>query len=113
MPSWVQETRRAAFERFTALGFPTTKNEDWHFTSVSSIVDHDLVLLAPKSGDVRSEELAPFTFEATGWPTAVFVNGPKTPSTPVEWPCAVTRYWTVLTSSPVDPSCSSGHVSAL
>jgi Fe-S cluster assembly protein SufD len=67
--------RRAAFDRFGTLGFPTTKNEDWHFTSVSPIVDQDYVFLAAKSGDVARDELAPFTFGATDWYTMVFVNG--------------------------------------
>ncbi|HMA23868.1 MAG TPA: Fe-S cluster assembly protein SufD [Gemmatimonadaceae bacterium] len=74
-PAWVQSMRRAAFERFGTLGFPTTKNEDWHFTSVSPIVEQDYVFLAAKSGDVGRDELAPFTFGATGWYTMVFVNG--------------------------------------
>ncbi|HEV8235483.1 MAG TPA: Fe-S cluster assembly protein SufD, partial [Gemmatimonadaceae bacterium] len=74
-PAWVQSMRRAAFDRFGTLGFPTTKNEDWHFTSVSPIVDQDYVFLAAKSGDVGRDELAPFTFGATGWYTMVFVNG--------------------------------------
>jgi len=74
-PSWVQSMRRAAFERFGSLGFPTTKNEDWHYTSVSPISDQEFVLLAAKSGDVRRDELAPFQFGATGWYTMVFVNG--------------------------------------
>ncbi|MDB4876997.1 MAG: FeS assembly protein SufD [Gemmatimonadetes bacterium] len=73
-PSWVQSMRRAAFERFASLGFPTTKNEDWHFTSVAPIADQEFVLLASKSGDVRREELEPFTFGAR-WDTMVFVNG--------------------------------------
>jgi Fe-S cluster assembly protein SufD len=71
--------RRAAFERFGVLGFPTTKNEDWHFTSVSPIADQDYVFLAAKSGDVARDELAPFMFGATGWYTMVFVNGRFTP----------------------------------
>jgi len=74
-PSWVQSMRRAAFDRFATLGFPTTKNEDWHYTSVSPIADQEFVLLAAKSGDVRQEELAAFQFGATGWYTMVFVNG--------------------------------------
>src|ERR1043166_6037602 len=74
-PAWVQSMRRAAFDRFGALGFPTTKNEDWHFTSVSPIVDQEYVFLAAKSGDVGRDELAPFTFGAIGWHTMVFVNG--------------------------------------
>ena len=40
--------RRAAFERFAALGFPTTKNEDWHFTSVAPIADQEFALLTAR-----------------------------------------------------------------
>jgi Fe-S cluster assembly protein SufD len=74
-PSWVQSMRRAAFERFAALGFPTTKNEDWHYTSTSPIADQEFVLLESRSGDVRRDELDPFRFGAAGWYTMVFVNG--------------------------------------
>jgi Fe-S cluster assembly protein SufD len=75
VPEMVQSARRAAFERFAALGFPTRKNEDWHFTSVSPIAEQEFVLLAAESGDVRRDELTRFTFGATGWSTVVFVNG--------------------------------------
>jgi Fe-S cluster assembly protein SufD len=75
VPSWVQSMRRAAFDRFVSLGFPTTKNEDWHFTSTSAIAEQEFVLLDAASGDIRKEELAPFTFGARDWYTMVFVNG--------------------------------------
>jgi Fe-S cluster assembly protein SufD len=76
-PAWVQSIRRAAFERFTALGFPTTKNEDWHYTSVARIADQEFVHLASRSGDVDRGILGPFEFGGTGlgWHTMVFVNG--------------------------------------
>jgi Fe-S cluster assembly protein SufD len=76
-PAWVQSIRRAAFERFTALGFPTTKNEDWHYTSVARIADQEFVHLASRSGDVDRGDLGPFEFGGTGlgWHTMVFVNG--------------------------------------
>jgi Fe-S cluster assembly protein SufD len=70
----VQSLRRGAFERFAALGFPTTKNEDWHFTSVAPIADQEFILLASRSGDVTAAELEPFRFGAD-WSTMVFVNG--------------------------------------
>jgi Fe-S cluster assembly protein SufD len=73
-PAWVQSMRRAAFDRFATLGFPTTRNEDWHFTSVSPIADQDFQLLTARSGDVQRDELTPFMFGAQ-WPTLVFVNG--------------------------------------
>lgn len=34
---WVQALRDAAFQRFSELGFPTTRNEEWRFTNVSPI----------------------------------------------------------------------------
>ena len=36
-PEWLAAMRRKAFERFTALGFPTTKNEEWRYTNVAPI----------------------------------------------------------------------------
>ena len=75
-PQWVQSIRQAAMERFRQLGFPTMKNEDWHFTSVAPMLEHDYLLVPTPSGDVEAEELAPFLFGAGElWHTAVFVNG--------------------------------------
>jgi Fe-S cluster assembly protein SufD len=75
VPAWVQSMRRAAFDRFAALGFPTTKNEDWHYTSVAPIVEHEYTPLFIRSGNIGHDDLAPFTFGAAGWYTLVFVNG--------------------------------------
>ncbi|HEY6825471.1 MAG TPA: Fe-S cluster assembly protein SufD [Gemmatimonadaceae bacterium] len=75
IPSGAQSIRRAAFERFASLGFPTTKNEDWHFTSVAPIAEEEFTLVVAKSGDVKRSDLDRFMFGATGWYTMVFVNG--------------------------------------
>ena len=78
-PASLAAFRRAGFERFASLGFPTTKIEDWHYTSVSPIADAELTLLASPSGAVSREALAPFQF-APGWHTMTFVNGRFEPS---------------------------------
>ena len=36
-PAWLNETRRAALDRFVDLGFPTTRFEEWKHTSVEPI----------------------------------------------------------------------------
>lgn len=36
-PSWLQELREAAFARFCEVGFPTTRDEDWRFTSIATL----------------------------------------------------------------------------
>jgi len=78
-PAAVRDMRRAAFDRFIALGFPTPKNEDWHYTSVAPIADQEFALLSSRTGDVGRDDLAPFTFGAGDWHTIVFVNGRYAP----------------------------------
>jgi Fe-S cluster assembly protein SufD len=73
-PAALQAMRRAAFERFASLGFPTTKNEDWHFTSVSRIADQEFTLLATPTGDVDRDALAPYLLGTSGH-LMTFVNG--------------------------------------
>ncbi|HEX3880170.1 MAG TPA: Fe-S cluster assembly protein SufD [Bryobacteraceae bacterium] len=34
---WIQALREAAFDRFSKLGFPTTRDEEWRFTNVAPI----------------------------------------------------------------------------
>jgi Fe-S cluster assembly protein SufD len=75
VPASVRAFRRAAFDRFAALGFPTPKNEDWHYTSVASIADQEFALLSSRTGDVGRDDLAPFDFGARDWHTIAFVNG--------------------------------------
>ena len=79
-PDWLNTIRQCAFESFQALGFPTTKNEDWHFTSVAPIVEAAYPPRTAPGGDVKPEDLAPFTFGASDWPTIVFVNGVFAPA---------------------------------
>src|SRR6185436_18338816 len=40
-PEWVTSARKASILRFEAQGFPTTKDEDWHFTSPAPIADRE------------------------------------------------------------------------
>lgn len=84
-PAWLIETRQRALRRFEELGFPTPKNEDWHYTSVAPIAEAGFATLRAASGDVRAAELDPYRIGAS-WPTLVFVNGRYAPelSTPAE-----------------------------
>jgi Fe-S cluster assembly protein SufD len=74
-PQWARSLRLSAITRFEELGFPTSKNEDWHFTSVAPIAERDFAPLTADRGGVTVGQLAPFTFGATDWHTLVFVNG--------------------------------------
>jgi Fe-S cluster assembly protein SufD len=93
-PDWLQTLRNQGMSRFELLGFPTTKNEDWHFTSVAPIAERPFRLAATldaaeterrgvsrRKGDASNAagitlaHLKPFTFGESDWHTLVFVNG--------------------------------------
>ena len=84
-PEWLQALREQGMARFEALGFPTTKNEDWHFTSVAPIAERTfhtamtsnagVSLEGRTAGIVARADLRRFTFDQAAWHTLVFVNG--------------------------------------
>ncbi len=74
-PEWLAPTRRAALDRFRALGYPTMRNEDWHFTSVAPIAEANFTPIVGPSGQARASDLVPFTFGQDDWTQLVFVNG--------------------------------------
>jgi Fe-S cluster assembly protein SufD len=78
-PDWLQTLRKQGMARFQALGFPTTKNEDWHFTSVAPIAERTFRLAPLESANaasgVKRADLARFNFGENDWHTLVFVNG--------------------------------------
>lgn len=74
-PAWLAERRRAAEASFTALGFPTTKNENWHYTSVAPISGRTFTTLRTATGDAAAIDLAQYDFGHPEWPRLVFLNG--------------------------------------
>jgi Fe-S cluster assembly protein SufD len=77
-PRAVQALRQAAFDRFIALGFPTTRDEDWHYTSVAPIAESEFTLVTERTDDTRAPQLAPYLF-SDDWHRLVFVNGKYAP----------------------------------
>jgi Fe-S cluster assembly protein SufD len=73
-PAWLQTLRKQGMARFQALGFPTTKNEDWHFTSVAPIAERAFRPAAPGAAIERAD-IDRFNFGESNWHTLVFVNG--------------------------------------
>ena len=73
-PAWLKEIRDNAMARFVELGFPSTKQEEWRFTSVAPIVETPFALAhgpgssVPTPADVERLSLG------TG-PRVVLVDG--------------------------------------
>ena len=72
-PDWLAPVRKRAFGRFAEVGFPTSKDEEWRFTSVTPIASRQFS--APPAATVTAAELEPFIFGHPEWPRLVFVNG--------------------------------------
>jgi Fe-S cluster assembly protein SufD len=71
-PRWLQELRERGAARFSALGFPTVRNEEWRFTSVAPIASAEF-RPAPES-TIAAGELEAFVY-ADAPHRLVIVNG--------------------------------------
>ena len=77
-PAALQTLRQNAMEHFSRLGFPTTRMEEWRFTSVEPIARRPFTLSGP--ADVTSDQIAPFLFPELSASRLVFVNGRYAPA---------------------------------
>jgi len=74
-PAWLTGLRRRAHDEFVATGFPTTRNEDWHFTSVTPIAERTFKTPKVGTGAASVTDALALAAGESGWPRAVFVNG--------------------------------------
>jgi len=72
-PAWLRSLRENAFVHYTAKGLPTTRDEEWRYTSVQPIVR--TTFGEPTSFETTAAELAAAGFVELGGALAVFVNG--------------------------------------
>jgi Fe-S cluster assembly protein SufD len=70
-PAWLASLREGAIERFETLGFPTTRDEAWKYTSVAPIARLTFEPAAPARVDRAA--LEPFRLGTAS--EVVFVNG--------------------------------------
>jgi Fe-S cluster assembly protein SufD len=77
-PAWLTQRRAAAMAQFSALGFPTTALEDWHYTSLASIASVPFTVRGASS-HTGVADLTPHMINAD-WPTVVLLNGIYSPA---------------------------------
>jgi Fe-S cluster assembly protein SufD len=61
-PRWLQDLRDRGASRFARLGFPTTRDEDWRFTSVAAIANSEFSVTSPLPAALTDQDLAPFVY---------------------------------------------------
>jgi Fe-S cluster assembly protein SufD len=77
---WFTPIRKAAILRFSELGFPTVRDEDWRFTSVAVIAQTDFQIAPDDRTRVSLDMLTPFTVPGMPCTRLVFVNGRFAPA---------------------------------
>ena len=75
VPSWLALKRRSAIQRFSELGFPTPREEEWKYTQVAPIASTSFKAARSDLDGFRSEQLDRITFANLGCPRLVFFNG--------------------------------------
>jgi Fe-S cluster assembly protein SufD len=73
--SWLDPIRRDALTRFGELGFPTTRDEEWRFTSVAPIAKVRFKPADPKPDFLTISEVSRFTICEAKCTQLVFLNG--------------------------------------
>ncbi len=74
-PAWLRATRQKALARFSALGFPTTRHEEWRFTNVAPIAEAIFRLPVEDQHGLRRHHLDALRLTASHAIEVVFVNG--------------------------------------
>src|SRR5690349_15916096 len=72
---WLHGIRKAAISRFYELGFPTTREEAWRYTSVAPIARTPFKTRVAEHNGLTAADLSDFTFAETGCCQLVFVDG--------------------------------------
>jgi Fe-S cluster assembly protein SufD len=73
-PPWLRELREKAFAQFCAVGFPTTRDEDWRFTNVSALARTQFKLARGNTVPFATSDLVAWRMEDAA-ARMVFVDG--------------------------------------
>jgi Fe-S cluster assembly protein SufD len=73
-PRWLQDLRDRGATRFSALGFPTVRDEEWRFTNVTPIANAEFAPANGKGTQLTEESLSGFLYSSAP-SRVVVVNG--------------------------------------
>jgi Fe-S cluster assembly protein SufD len=78
-PAWLREARRKAMDHFASAGFPTTRDEEWKFTSVAPIAERTFEIARSEGGSTAAADIDRWMAGVAG-PRLVVLNGVWAPS---------------------------------
>lgn len=72
--AWLKSIRQGAITKFSELGFPTPRDEDWRFTNVAPIARSSFHIPLNGIDQVSASDLTPYQFEGEDVCELVFIN---------------------------------------
>jgi len=72
---WLKSIREQAITKFSELGFPTPRDEDWRFTNVAPIARSSFHIPLNGIDQVSAADLTPYQFKGEQISELVFING--------------------------------------
>src|ERR1039457_4229158 len=78
-PEWLPKLRHAAIERFAELGFPTTHDEEWIYTNVSTLASTPFEPAHVKLTNELRQKIERLPLADLGCDRLTFVNGNYVP----------------------------------
>jgi Fe-S cluster assembly protein SufD len=72
--SSIKNLRKEAFNRFSELDFPTTKDEEWKYTSIAPLLQHNFVPSLDKK-EITKGQVKKFLFDGLDLNVVVVING--------------------------------------
>jgi Fe-S cluster assembly protein SufD len=72
---WLKSIREDAITKFSELGFPTPRDEDWRFTNVAPIARSSFDIPVNGMDQVSAADLTPYQFKGEQVSELVFING--------------------------------------
>jgi len=92
-PRWLRELRERSLARFNELGLPTTRHEEWKYTSLRAIADVAFSLAMDDEQTVSADAVAASSLPGVEGHRLVFINGrysAELSARPDDLPAAVT-----------------------
>ena len=77
-PAWLRNLRRTGIEHFADTGFPTTRDEEWKFTSVAPIAERPFVPAQDGQSGLATDRVESWAGALGGY-RLVLVNGAYAP----------------------------------
>jgi Fe-S cluster assembly protein SufD len=75
VPPWIRELRNRAIEHFSAVGFPSTREERWRFTNFTRLAETEFRVANGERPQVAVDEMRKHVLKAGSNQCLVFVNG--------------------------------------